>query len=208
MNYSNYRGVIHVGANLGQERDLYAAHNLDVLWFEPNPSVFKQLQKNIAGFPKQEAHQFLITDKDDETYVFNISSHKTDPGQIGQSSSIFDLNKHKDVWPDVYYSEKVEVKSITLDTFMKRENKNLNGFQKLHVDTQGADLLVMKGAIETLRYIKCVQVEVSSMELYKGGCFEKDIFGFLKSQGFELTSRGTFIDTPEGSCSENIYEKL
>jgi hypothetical protein len=29
-------GVIHVGANAGQERDLYAAHGLSVVWIEPS----------------------------------------------------------------------------------------------------------------------------------------------------------------------------
>ena len=31
------RGVIHVGANVGQERDLYAAYRLPVVWIEPTP---------------------------------------------------------------------------------------------------------------------------------------------------------------------------
>ena len=30
-------GVIHVGANAGQERELYASFHLDVVWIEPIP---------------------------------------------------------------------------------------------------------------------------------------------------------------------------
>lgn len=37
---SKGRGVIHVGANAGQERELYAAFGLHVIWIEPIPDVF------------------------------------------------------------------------------------------------------------------------------------------------------------------------
>jgi hypothetical protein len=40
-------GVVHVGANIGQERQLYAAHKLNVLWIEPISEVFKRLESNI-----------------------------------------------------------------------------------------------------------------------------------------------------------------
>src|SRR6266404_1018899 len=48
-------GVIHVGANTGQERYLYASYGLDVLWIEPIPSAFDELCKNISVLPKQRA---------------------------------------------------------------------------------------------------------------------------------------------------------
>ncbi len=49
------RGVIHVGANQGQERNLYAAYNLNVLWIEPIPEVFDQLTALIAPYAAQRA---------------------------------------------------------------------------------------------------------------------------------------------------------
>ncbi|GMR17054.1 MAG: hypothetical protein BMS9Abin32_108 [Gammaproteobacteria bacterium] len=48
-------GVVHVGANSGQERDLYALFDLPVLWVEPIAEVFRELQANIAGYPQQRA---------------------------------------------------------------------------------------------------------------------------------------------------------
>ena len=51
----NVSGVIHVGANEGQEREDYAARNLRVLWIEPIPSVFARLTLNIAKYDRQEA---------------------------------------------------------------------------------------------------------------------------------------------------------
>jgi hypothetical protein len=48
-------GVIHVGANTGQERSEYASLELKVLWVEPIPAVFEVLRSNIANFPNQRA---------------------------------------------------------------------------------------------------------------------------------------------------------
>ncbi len=54
-------GIIHVGANLGQERELYAKYKLKVLWIEPLPHIFEKLRENIRGFPDQIAINHLIT---------------------------------------------------------------------------------------------------------------------------------------------------
>src|SRR5262245_45342089 len=43
------KGIIHVGANVGQERDDYATYGLNVLWIEPIPWLFAQLKSRIAS---------------------------------------------------------------------------------------------------------------------------------------------------------------
>ena len=40
------KGVIHVGANTGQEMELYAKYKLPVVWIEPIPEVFETLKQN------------------------------------------------------------------------------------------------------------------------------------------------------------------
>lgn len=47
-------GVIHVGANVGQERDLYRQLGLRVLWIEPIDEVFNTLVSNIEGYRSQD----------------------------------------------------------------------------------------------------------------------------------------------------------
>ena len=49
----SHKGIIHVGANSGQERDLY--HNLGklVYWIEADPNIYPKLEENIEGFPNQ-----------------------------------------------------------------------------------------------------------------------------------------------------------
>jgi FkbM family methyltransferase len=89
----SYSGVIHVGANSGQERTLYAQHGLNVVWIEPIPEVYAALTDNIVGYPRQTAINALITDKDGETYTLHVANNE------GASSSILDLHDHRDIWP-------------------------------------------------------------------------------------------------------------
>src|SRR5262245_39160733 len=58
------KGVIHIGASWGQERDIYAAAGLPVIWIEAIPEMFEELQRNIEGYPDQRAFNYLLTDRD------------------------------------------------------------------------------------------------------------------------------------------------
>lgn len=180
---SKISGVIHVGANIGQERDYYAKYDLDVLWIEPNVEAFQELQRNIADFPKQKARQALLTDQDGLEYLLHITSGK------GQCSSLFDWAKHKDFYPEIDYVKDLVISSLTLDTLVVLENIDLSLFQFMVLDTEGADLLILKGATKTLSNLRFVEVETSPLELRKDCCLENQVIEYLISQGFEEKER-------------------
>ncbi|HET7375321.1 MAG TPA: hypothetical protein VFK30_01360, partial [Anaerolineae bacterium] len=110
MNLKGLRGVIHVGANAGQECTQYAKDNLDVLWLEPLPDVFARLQKNIKAYPKQKALNYLVGDEDDKTIAMHVCDNH------GLSSSIMDFAKHPKYYPTVHFTGDIQVKMWTLDT--------------------------------------------------------------------------------------------
>ena len=62
-------GVIHVGANTGQERHIYNAHGLRVLWVEPFPEVFAALEANIRGIAGQTALNAILADVDGKSII-------------------------------------------------------------------------------------------------------------------------------------------
>jgi hypothetical protein len=70
----NVTGVIHVGANTGQERDFYASKGLRVLWIEPIANLFEELRQNISAYANQHALCALITDREAEVTAF-LTSH-------------------------------------------------------------------------------------------------------------------------------------
>jgi FkbM family methyltransferase len=182
------RGVVHVGANVGQERDLYERLHLDVLWIEPIPEVYAELRSNIASLPRQRALQYLITERDGATYEFNVANNR------GESSSILALKAHRDVWPNVAFTRTIALQSTTLATLVEQERIDLSRYDTLVMDTQGSELLVLRGAERVLRHFKFIKTEVPDFEAYAGCARLDDIAAFLQARGFREQSRHCFAE--------------
>jgi 2-O-methyltransferase len=197
------RGVVHIGANYGQERDLYAKHKLNVLWVECIPEVFQKLAENIRSYRRQKAVQCLLTDRDNQEYSFYLSSNEG-----AASSSIFDFAKHKEIWPDVHMTSVVKLRSRTLSTMLKKEGIAIEDYDALVMDTQGSELLILKGARELLPRFKFVKTEVADFESYKGGCVLSEMDAFMTEQGF-CKAMSTIFASGEGvgSYHEAVYSR-
>jgi FkbM family methyltransferase len=190
-------GLIHVGANVGQERDLYDFFNMEVIWIEPVPEVFEELQSKISGFSKQRAYQCLLTDLDGEAYTFHIASET-------QSSSVYDLSRHKEMFPDIHHSRDLHLRSTTLRALLQKEQIDLSRFQTLILDTQGSELLVLKGAADILSSFRFIKVEAADFELYKGCCTADQLTAFVGLHGFIEQRRDAFAWLPEGGTVWDI----
>ncbi len=196
-------GVIHVGANHGNERNLYRKYRLPVVWVEPIPEVFDLLESNIKSYRYQQALKCLVTDQDNVEYEFHISSND------GASSSILDFKLHKDIWPEVVYEKTIKLQSLTLTTLLKQEGIDAGDYDALVMDTQGSELLVLKGAAPLLHNFKYIETEVADFESYEGCCQLKDIDSFLKEHGFKEYSRHKFAEHSNGgSYYDIVYERL
>lgn len=199
--FDEITGVIHVGANFGQERKLYAKRNLNVIWIEPIPSVFKKLESNIKDFPNQKALQALVTDQEGKEYEFNIANNS------GASSSILKFKHHSDIWPAVKFDETIMLKSKTLSSIVADEKIDLADYSSLVIDTQGAELLVLKGGKDLLKKFKYIQTEVADFEPYEGSCQLPELSDFLKKHGFHETSRKIFAERNQGGTYYDVVFK-
>lgn len=194
------RGVIHIGANEGQERGQYAALGLNVLWIEPIPDVYEKLCENISEYPQQRAIKALVTDQENKRAVLNISSN------AGASSSIFDFALHKDIWPNVTYVDRLEVTSVTLPTLITEERINLSSYDGLVLDTQGSEMMILRGAQSTLHKFKYIQVEAADFESYKGAATTAQIVSFLKGNDFRLVRKHKFAEhKTEGAYYDLLF---
>jgi FkbM family methyltransferase len=191
-------GVIHVGANTGQERARYASYGLDVLWIEPIHEVFETLQRNLEAYPRQRALECLVTDRDDAEYEFHVANNE------GQSSSIFDLKEHQDVWPKVAFTHSVRLRSKTLPSLLEAEGVDPTRYDALIMDTQGSELLVLKGAEPILGAFEYIKTEVPDFEAYAGCCRLTDIEGFLLPRGFAELKRNAFARRAGGGCYYDV----
>jgi FkbM family methyltransferase len=193
-------GILHVGAHVGQECDVYAENALDVLWIEPNPRIFQTLAKALKMYPKQRALSYLLADIDDKEYSLHISSNN------GASSSILELGEHKKLWPEVAFTETISLKSITLSSLVKQEQVDLARYDALVLDTQGSELLVLKGAAEILGNFKFIKTEASDFEVYKGCCTLADLDTYLSAHHFRRIRTKRFAHKAGvGSCYDVIY---
>lgn len=195
-------GVIHVGAHVGQERNAYAAHDLSVLWVEPIPEIFSELEANIRGFHKQRALRALVTEADGAMHRFHVSNNR------GQSSSVFQLKHHRDVWPHVRFDRSIELAGRTLPSLLVEHGIDAGAYQALVLDTQGSEMLVLRGAGPLLHAFRYIKVEASDFELYEGCCQLEGLSAFLGDHGFEELQRRRFATRPQGGgCFDVVFAR-
>lgn len=208
INYNDIKGVIHVGANTGQEtRDsgikFYHSYNLNVIWVEPILNVYNKLQDNIKMYVKQRAFNALITDVDGQECDFFITNNN------GESSSIFELNEHKRIWPTVHCTNKITITSKTLSSLLYEESISIDDYNLLNMDTQGSELLVLKGCVDILPKFKYISLEVADFASYKNGCKLNEIEDFLVSNGFKRISLTPWNKGySSGDYYDALYERL
>ena len=196
------RAIIHVGANDGRERDLYARHSLSVLWIEAIPQVFQILEKHLRGYQNQSAINALLTDTEGKAYDFKVSNN------AGHSSSIYELGGHKELWPDVSYTSTIQLFSKTLAGVLRDAGRSMADFDALILDVQGAELLVLSGAGEALTKLRFIKAEASDFEAYLGACTVDSLSAFLAGQGFALCQKRCFASKRGvGSYYDLLFEK-
>lgn len=177
----NPTGVLHIGASTGQEaRDYYNNGVERSVWIEAIPSVFKELQANVAKYPDALAINACITDVDGDLIEFNISNNEA------QSSSIFEFGTHSTAHPEVIFVDKIKCTTERVDTLFKSYELNPYRYQFLNIDLQGAELLALKSMGELINKVEYIYVEVNKAELYKGCPLVEDIAEYLIARGFEL----------------------
>jgi FkbM family methyltransferase len=196
------RSIIHVGANEGHERALYDSYSLSVLWVEALPDVYTKLVENLSGYPKQQAVNALVTDIEGESYDFHVSNNS------GESSSVFDFQDHKKLWPDVGFDRTIRLRSTTLEALLRSRGLSPSDFDALVLDVQGAELLVVLGSGELLKYVRYVKAEAADFESYKGACTFATLTQCLEERGFAYRLKDRFAGkSGVGSYYNILYER-
>lgn len=161
--------VIHGGACLAEEAEVYFDNELQpVFWIEANPLLIDSLRDRLSDFNGQVCYEAALWSETGIALELNIASN------LGSSSLLKPL-EHLAVYPQVLFKQSIEVQSMTLDHLCLK----LDGSGLLVLDTQGAELEVLKGSTETLRKVKFIYVEYSTKELYESGSTLKSLETFL-----------------------------
>jgi len=180
-----FRGVVHIGAHLGEEGADYASNGVSqVTWIEGNRTLMKDLYDNTRILPlRQNYFCELLSDQDDEKVSFSITNN-------GQSSSILPLGTHLTHYPQIGVVETREERTKRFDTFYRKNitSIELENVDFINLDVQGAELKVLKGFGDLLNQygnIKAVYSEVNFEEVYVGAPLVSELDDFLRTFGFQ-----------------------
>ncbi len=175
---TNLKGIVHLGAHLGEEAKDYAEVGCDkVIWVEGNPSLISELSSNLSVYPKNVVYNVLISDKDHSKVTFNIT-------EFSQSSSILDLG----VTQEIHNTKVIERKELTarrIDTFFAEKGVNISEYNFLNIDLQGYELIALKSMGDQLDHIDWIYTEVNSRHLYKKCVLLDELDLFLLKKGFK-----------------------
>lgn len=169
-------GVLHVGAHDCEELGFYTNWGVssnNIIWIDAISEKVEQAKSR--GIPN--VYRAVITDKDDVIVTFNISNNV-------QSSSILNLKTHLQEHPSVHYVSSTRETSVTIDTFFKRNNLDPAKYSFWNLDIQGAELLALTGASESIAYATALYLEVNEKELYEGCALIGQLDTFLSKYGF------------------------
>lgn len=167
-------GVLHVGANIGEEASVYDELGIkEVHWIEANPYIIEKLNANVSKYG-HETYNFAASDEDG-----NVILHES--SNSSQSSSILELGTHKVSHPEVNYVRDISVPMFRISYFAEL----FEGLDFLNMDIQGAELKALKGMGNMLYQFKWAYLEVNQAELYKGCALVGEIDEYMEAFRFK-----------------------
>jgi FkbM family methyltransferase len=171
-------GALHIGAHDCEEMGFYnnflKIKGEQIIWIDALPfKVEAALAKKIPN-----VFHAVVSDKDGEIVEFNVSNNH-------QSSSILELKTHSVEHPHIVYTHTLRQKTITVDNFFESNNLQAAFCNFWNFDIQGAELLALKGANESINFAAAIYLEVNEKELYKGCGMIEEVDAFLEKKGFK-----------------------
>ena len=182
-------GVLHIGAHRGSERFVYDWLGKKVIWVEANPKIFNELKKNLIEFKYQESYKALLHSKSGELIDFFLSSNDNAASSIYDFSKDFKENKlfFQNKKRNIEMINKVKLKTSSLDDLIFENNIEIKKFNHWIIDVQGAELEVLKGALNALKFCDSITVEVSTEGFYDKGSKYNEVKEFLNDLDFKAT---------------------
>jgi FkbM family methyltransferase len=170
---------MHVGAHLAEEYQEYKDQNwIDkfskrAIWVEAQPDLASKLQESLDK-SENLVYNFAVWEENGKSLEFNIANNS-------QSSSLFELSKHAEIYPQIKYVERIMVETIRLETLLGMTELEPDF---LNLDIQGAELIALKSLGSRINNFKWIYTEVNKEYVYKGCALVSEIDEFLASANF------------------------
>ena len=175
-------GVVHVGADVGQEVPQYFDYGFEnVILIEANPECYKVLLSKFADDQRIKIFNYAICDRQGavDFHIHTSRSGSTEP------ASILPMKRFKEIVKTLHTTRTIQVPAITLDGLFEKHQIAFAAYNFVNIDIQGAELLAFRGAQRVLSSIDVIVSEVNVVEMYEDGAIEGDVVAFLDGQGFD-----------------------
>lgn len=174
--------IFDVGANVGQyvsELRSHVGYQGRIVSFEPMSLAHEKLSKAAVKDELWEVSERAAIGAATGAVSINIS------GNSVSSSVLSMLDTHSNAAPQSRYTSSELVPVIPLDSVAPGYiNETTVAFLK--IDTQGYESEVLRGALETLKHVVGVQIELSLVPLYDGQMLMFELINWMTELGFEL----------------------
>jgi FkbM family methyltransferase len=192
FNTESHVTIFEIGSCDGQDAIKYAQAfpNSRIFAFEPVPANYKKILENILASKTTnvDAFQMALSKETGETEMYisaaadQTNAEADDKGN--KSSSLLAPDKHLEVFPWCKFDETIKVKTDTIRNFC--EARKIENIDFIHLDVQGAELMVLEGAGSFLQNIKSIWLEVEHIALYKDQPLHNHVEQFMNNHGFVL----------------------
>jgi FkbM family methyltransferase len=165
------KSVLDIGANIGNfsryVRSVYPS--VDIFMIEANPFCDNMLRSTGLEY------EIVCLSNDEKQVTFYVENDN----YVGTGASYY-LEKTE------HYSRRnfINLDTKRLDDVIVSKYGETKAFDLIKLDTQGSEIDIMKGGLETINKSKFVLIETSLIEYNENSPLKKDVFSFMKELGF------------------------
>lgn len=168
--------LLDIGANVGLYSLFFRQWSgaTDILMLEANMDCEDDLKKTGIDY---EISCLSDTEKEVKLFI-----NKSDRKSTGTS---YYIEKTRHFNPNDFET----IKTKTLDSLIKAKYGSIKPFDFIKIDTQGSELDIIKGGLETVKSCKFMQIETSVIEYNQDSPAQNQVVEFMGSIGFAPVGR-------------------
>jgi len=181
LNHLDIKYVIDVGANTGQFAESLFDFNYKgtVISFEPVSKCYHALKKRAQKNPKHIVAERCAIGDDNQEIKINISDDSV------FSSVLRIKDDHTKLRPKARIVKQEPVNLYKLDSIIDKYIPKDETSILLKIDTQGFEKQVLDGAINTIKRLKGIKIEIPLVPIYNDTAFTfYEIIDYMKANDF------------------------
>jgi len=188
--YSLFKGqdmvVFDVGAHTGEATEKYRNWfpKAEFHLFEADPEVAAMCSKRTKSWKNVQLHSFACGAENAIAAFYPAAHQQSTTGSIhaGASGSLLKPTGIQEHFPEIKFKDTIDVQVKRLDEWMQAHFVPAPKF--IHMDVQGAELLVLRGLGSRIHQVEAIWLEVERKELYENQPLEDDVMQFFVELGW------------------------